>query len=93
MLQNCHFAGNSTVDKSEKGYKIWSIIVHFNAAFTDVSSDEAEGSIDDYLTKFKGPSSTTQHLQLKPIKWGVTGAYLEYFVRSGGGGTKNFVTG
>lgn len=58
LLQNCHFAGNSTVDKSSKIYKIWPIILYYNSAFTDVFSDEADKNIDEHITKFKGCPST-----------------------------------
>ena len=60
LLQNCHFAGDSTstVDKSSKIYKIWAMIVHYNSAFTDVFSDEADKNIDEHITKFKGCPST-----------------------------------
>ena len=58
LFQNCHFAGNSTVDKSSKIYKIWPIILHYNSAFTDVFSDEADKNIDEHITKFKGCPST-----------------------------------
>lgn len=60
LSQNCHFAGNSTstVDKSSEIYKTWPMIVHYNSAFTDVFSDEADKNIDEHITKFKGCPST-----------------------------------
>lgn len=34
------------------------MIVHYNSAFTDVFSDEADKNIDKHITKFKGCPST-----------------------------------
>ena len=34
------------------------MIVHYNSAFTDVFSDEADKNIDEHITKFKGCPST-----------------------------------
>jgi len=70
LLQNLHFADNTKADTSDKGYKIRPIINHFNTAFMESYSDEAEQSIDEHMTKFKGRSSMKQYVKLKPIKWG-----------------------
>lgn len=34
------------------------MVVHYNSAFTDVFSDEADQNIDKHITKFKGCPST-----------------------------------
>ena len=57
---------------TDKSYKIRPLIDHFNAAFLDAFSDEAEQSIDDHITKFKGRSSMRQYLQLKRASSGGT---------------------
>ena len=60
LLQNRHFADNSTFDETDKVYKIWPVFVHFNAAFTDAFCDEAKESFEN-VTKLKRSSSTRRH--------------------------------
>ena len=42
ILQNLHFSGNAKDDKSDKDYKVRSLINHFNQSFSkSVSDDDA----------------------------------------------------
>ena len=70
ILQNLHFSGNTKDDKSDKDYKVRSLINHFNQSFSNsVSNDDAQG-IDEHMVKFKGRSSIKQYVKNKPIEWG-----------------------
>ena len=70
ILKNLQFADNSKQVQTNKGYKICPIINHLNKSFQESYLNEPEQSIDDHMTKFKGPSSMRQYLKVKPIKWG-----------------------
>ena len=70
ILQNLHFADNSEDDKSDKGYKVRSLINHFNDSFERSVSNDQRQSIDEHMVKFKGRSSMKQYIKMKPIKWG-----------------------
>ena len=70
ILKNLQFADNSKQVQTNKGYKICPIINHLNKSFQESYSNESEQSIDEHMTKFKGPSSMRQYLKVKPIKWG-----------------------
>lgn len=70
ILQNLHFADNESADKSDKGYKMRTVITHLNEAFREAVSDASKQSIDEHMTKFKGKMSCKQYMKNKPIKWG-----------------------
>ena len=64
-----HFSDNTKDDKSDKGYKVRSLINHFNQSFSECVSDDRTQSIDEYMVKFTGRSSMKQYVKNKPIKW------------------------
>ena len=68
ILQNLHFSDNTMDDKSDKGYKVRSLINHFNQSFSECVSDDCTQSIDEHMAKFTGRSSMKQYVQNKPIK-------------------------
>ena len=70
ILQNLHFNGDETADKSDKAYKIRNVINHLNEAFQNAMSDAKRQSIDEHMTKFKGRISCKQYMKNKLIKWG-----------------------
>ena len=70
ILQNFHFSDNTKDDKSDKGYKVRSLINHFNQSFPDCVSDDCTQSIDEHMVKFTGRSSMKQYFKNKPVKWG-----------------------
>ena len=68
ILQNLHFSDNTKDTKSDKGYKVRSLINHFNQSFSNsVSNDDSQG-VDEHMVKFKGRSSMKQYLKSKPTK-------------------------
>ena len=69
-MQNLHFSDNTKDDKSDKGYKVRSLINHFNQSFSECVSDDCTQSIDEHMVKFTGRSSMKQYVKNKPIKWG-----------------------
>ena len=60
ILQNLHFSDNTKDDKSDKGYKVRSLINHFNQSFSECVSDDCTQSIDEHMVKFTGRSSMKQ---------------------------------
>ena len=60
ILQNLHFADNESADKSDKGYKMRTVITHLNEAFQEAVSDASKQSIDEHMTKFKDKMSCKQ---------------------------------
>ena len=70
ILQNLHFFDNAKDDKSDKGYKVRSLISSFNQSFSECVSDDCTQSIDEHMVKFTGRSSMKQYVKNKPIKWG-----------------------
>ena len=69
ILQSLHFSDKTKVDKSDKGYKVRSLINHFNQSFPECVSDDCTQSIDEQVVKFTGRSSMKQYVKNKPIKW------------------------
>ena len=63
ILQNLHFSDNTKDDKSDKGYKVRSLINHFNQSFSECVSDDCTQSIDEHMVKFTGRSSIKQYEQ------------------------------
>ena len=57
VFQNFHFTDNTKQDKTDKGYKIKTIINNFNESFQTVFSNDLEQNIDEHITKFKEGSS------------------------------------
>ena len=47
ILQNLHFSDNTKDDKSDKGYKVRSLINHFNQSFSECVSGDCTQSIDE----------------------------------------------
>ena len=70
IWQNLHLSENTKDDKSDKGYKVRSLINHFNQSFSKCVSDDCTQSIDKHMVKFTGLSSMKQPVKNKPIKWG-----------------------
>ena len=68
VLQNLHFSGNTKDDKSDKVYKVRSLINHFSQSFSECFSDDCTQSIDEHMVKFTGRSSMKQYVKSKPIK-------------------------
>ena len=54
ILQNRHFLGNTKDDSSDKGYKVRSLINHFNQSFSNFVSNDDSGSIYEHIVKFNG---------------------------------------
>ena len=53
----------------DKGYKVRSLINHFNQRFSNsVSNDDSE-SVDEYMVKLKDRSSMKLYVKSKSIKW------------------------
>ena len=65
ILQNFHFAGNAYYDKTDRGFKVRSVVDHLNKKFAEVLSNNKEESIDEHIVKFNGK----QCIKSKPIKW------------------------
>ena len=57
ILQNLNFSDNTKDDQSDKGYKVRSLINHFNQSFSECVSDDCTQSIDEHMVKFTGRSS------------------------------------
>ena len=70
ILQNLHFSNNTKDDKSDKGYKVRSLINTFNQSFSEYVSDDCTQYIDEHRAKFTGRSRMKQYVKNKPIKWG-----------------------
>ena len=68
ILQNC--SNNTKDDKSDKGYKVRSLINHFNQSFSECVSGDCTQSIDEHMVKFTGRSCMKQYVKNKTIKWG-----------------------
>ena len=69
ILRNFHYSDNTKDDKSDKGYKIISLINHFNQRFSNFVSNDDSQSIHKHMVKFKGRSSMRKYVKNKPIKW------------------------
>ena len=50
-------SNNTKDDKSDKDYKVRSLINHFNQSFSERASDDCTQSIDEHMVKFTGRSS------------------------------------
>ena len=70
ILQNLHFADNRKDDKTDKAFKMISVMDHLNSKFYEVLSNDSEQSIDEHMVKFKGRSGMKRYIKSKPIKWG-----------------------
>ena len=70
ILQNLHFADNRKDDKTDKAFKMRSVIDHLNSKFSEVLSNDSEQSIDEHMVKFKGRFGMKQYIKSKPINWG-----------------------
>ena len=57
ILRNLHFSDYTKDNKSDKGYKVRSLINHFNQSFSNSVSNDDSQSIDEFLVKFKSLSS------------------------------------
>ena len=71
-LQILHFADNTYDDKTDRGFKVRSVIDHLNKKFAEVLSNAKKQCIDEDMVKFKGSSGMKQYIKSKPIKWGFT---------------------
>ena len=63
IVQNLHFSVNTKDDKSNKGYKVRSLINHFNLSFYECVSDDCTQSIDQHMVQFRERSSTIREEQ------------------------------
>ena len=70
ILQALHFSENTKDDKSDKGYKLRSLINHVNQRFSECNPDDCTQSIDEHIVKYTGWSSMKQYLKNKPFTWG-----------------------
>ena len=68
ILQNLHFNGNETADKSVKANKMRNVINQLTEAFKNAMSDAKRQSIDKHMTRLKGRMSCKQYMKNKPIK-------------------------
>ena len=48
ILQNLHFADNRKDNKTDKAFKMRSVIDHLNSKFSEVTSNDSEQSIDEH---------------------------------------------
>ena len=69
IIRNLHFSDNTKDGKSDKGYKVRSLINHFNQIFSNSVSNDDSQSIDERMVKFKDRSNMKQYVKSKPIKW------------------------
>ena len=69
ILQNLHFSDNTYDDKTDRGFKVRSVIDHLNKRFGEVLSNNKE-QINKHMVKFKERSDMKQYIKSKPIKWG-----------------------
>ena len=69
---NPRFLDNTKDDKvaNSKGYKVRSLINHFNDSFSRSFSNDDSQSINQHVVKFNGWLSMKQYVKYKPIKWG-----------------------
>ena len=68
ILENFNFLDNTKDDRSDKGYKVRSIINYLNQRFSSSVSNDDSQSIDEHILKFKGRSSMKQYVKNKPVK-------------------------
>ena len=61
ILQNLRFADNRKDDKTDKAFKMRSVIDHLKSKFSEVLSNDSEKSIDEHMVKFNGRSGTKQY--------------------------------
>ena len=54
ILRNLHFSVNTKDAKSDKGYKVRSLINYFNQSFSNSVSNDDSQSIVEHMVKFKG---------------------------------------
>ena len=60
ILQNLHFSENTKDTKSDKGYKVRSLINHFNQSFSiSVSNDDSQG-VDEHMKLSRWNSKVDQ---------------------------------
>ena len=70
ILQNLHSSDSTKDDKSDKGYRVRSLVNHFNQSFSECVSDDRTQSIHENMVPFTGRSSMKQYVKNKSIKWG-----------------------
>ena len=70
ILENLHFSNNDNDDKTDKSYKIRSVMEHLNKVFVESLSNSPFRSVDKGMSKFKGRSSKKQYIKSKLNKWG-----------------------
>ena len=70
ILQNLHFAVNRKDNKTDKAFKMRTVIDHLNWKFCAVLSNDSQQSINVHMVKFKGESGMKLYIESKPIKWG-----------------------
>ena len=49
ILQNLHFADNRKDNKTDKAFKMESVIDHLNSKFSEVLSNDSEQSTDKHM--------------------------------------------
>ena len=70
-ISNLYFLDYTKDDKSDKGYKVRSLVNHFKQSLSNsVSIDDSDDSDDEHMVKFKGRSSMKQYVKNKSFKWG-----------------------
>ena len=62
---------DTSINKSDKLWKLRWFIDHLNARFQSVYSFGENCTIDESMVRFKGRLSFRQYLPAKPIKWGI----------------------
>ena len=75
ILQNPHYFNNDNDDKTDKSYKIRSVIKHLNNVFVESLSNSLFQSFDKHMCKFKDRPSMKQYIKNKLIKWGFKYCY------------------
>ncbi|KAK6168810.1 hypothetical protein SNE40_019986 [Patella caerulea] len=73
ILSCIHFVDNSstTVNKSDKFWKIRTLLDYVVKRFQLVYNPEREIAVDETMLKFKGRLGIKQYIKNKPIKWGI----------------------
>ena len=62
ILQNLLYADNRKDDKTDKAFKMRSVIDHLNSKFCEVLSNDSKQSIDEHMMKFKDRSGMKKYI-------------------------------
>ena len=83
ILQNLNFLDNKKDGKSDKCYKVRSLVNHFNQSFSNYVSNDGSQRIDKHMVKFEGRSNRKQYVWKTSQSNGISSFDIVVLVKQG----------